>query len=282
MSAAPPASDIRRFRASGFSMEPFLLAGDELIVKTPRDGRFAVGDILLYRSAFHRRPVAHRLVRIAAGHQYLLRSDAHLIFQEWVPREAILGRVEWVRRGNRLFAIRGNPMTETFHWAAARLYPIAAEIQKRCSPLLEPAAAGIQRQKFYRRLVSRLFTPSFTYQKFPHQRSYRLTAAVGNRYAGAVAFERQDIAGARVLWISSLYVQIRYRGAGIASRLIQEIETFARPRRYQALWVSYENSNRAARQIYEKLNFQPADDPGGFWEKKGYGRKGHSLLVKYL
>ena len=100
------ASKIAFYRSQGSSMEPFVLDGDELIVNTAPGIDYRIGDIVVYRSADQPHLIAHRLVRIdRESSTFVMRADACLETTESLSQDAVLGRVEYLRRDGALISI---------------------------------------------------------------------------------------------------------------------------------------------------------------------------------
>jgi len=112
------------YKSEGTSMQPFLRDGDELIVNTAPAASYEVGDIVLYRSPVYAKPVAHRVVGVsAAPEMFVVRADACPSMTETIPRESIIGRVDYLKRSSAVIQVGGTRTTAMFNRVVARWYP---------------------------------------------------------------------------------------------------------------------------------------------------------------
>jgi len=116
------------YQSRGRSMEPFLLDGDELIVRGGASPR--VGDVALFRSAGGGQ-VAHRVVAVDAAARVLVaRADAYLSTREAVAFADVLGTVEFARRGPRLIRISGTAGARLRNRAIVAVLPLLAALKR--------------------------------------------------------------------------------------------------------------------------------------------------------
>jgi signal peptidase len=91
-----------RFRATGESMQPFILNHDVLEVAPVVGKEIKSGDVLLVETN-DGRIIAHRVVKLGRDGKnsiYLIRADNSPFPDGWFRNETILGRVELVQRGD--------------------------------------------------------------------------------------------------------------------------------------------------------------------------------------
>lgn len=246
---------IKSYIASGFNMEPFVLDGDEIMVNTSSDLFFRAGDILLYQSELYPEPVAHRFTE-KKGREFILRSDAVPNFQDAVPREAILGRVESLRRGGSLISLTGSPVVGLINRLIVLFYPVYFSIKNSLAYLLEDQIVLVQRSVLYRKTFYRFFTPELAVIPLNRKHQYQILARLHSQFAGSISLERKEIDSKTVGWISSLYIRMRYRGFGVATSLLKAAEDFVRSQGLEELWVSYDRNNHQAGALYKKREFQ--------------------------
>jgi hypothetical protein len=126
-----------RFRASGSSMEPFILDGDLLVVH-PLASRVRRGDVLLYQSSGGK-VLAHRVVRRARdGARLLARGDAvRWQNEDWIDVGSVLGRVVSLERDGRVIetASRGRRWAGLAYGFMADLWHRVRRIAPRCRSL---------------------------------------------------------------------------------------------------------------------------------------------------
>ena len=95
-----------RFRATGFSMSPFIRNGDVLTV-SPLSGRARLGDVVAFVKRQTGGLVIHRVVRTGATH-CLIRGDNSSRDDGYVSEADILGRITKVERnGKKILLGRG-------------------------------------------------------------------------------------------------------------------------------------------------------------------------------
>ncbi|MBN1689276.1 MAG: GNAT family N-acetyltransferase [Candidatus Omnitrophica bacterium] len=251
------------FSAKGFSMEPFILEGDELIVGVSDQIQYAIGDIALYRSDHFDEPVAHRVVGIGRNRlQYYLRPDANPTINEVVSKDAMIGRVHYARRGKEVIRFAEGALTGSKNLAVTILLPYWFRFKRFAVTVLDPWLIRMQRQPGMRKVLQRYWGKcQVSVVPFPEDSLFRVVAKIKGQYAGSAAFEVRTVKGQKWVWISSLYVRRRYRGLGIASELLGAVESHANSCHFNSLWVSYEPGNRAAARLYEKLGYREAKEP---------------------
>jgi ribosomal protein S18 acetylase RimI-like enzyme len=233
------------YKSQGFSMEPFLLDGDELLIDASPKLRLRLGDIVLYRSAEHGRPVAHRLVGLEP---LVARSDAFPKRTETFRPEDVVGRVEEIRRGNKLIRV-GSSWKNA---AVARALPAALAVKEAAARLALPALSVLQKTKTYRRWAAGWAVPEIREAAGPGL--VRFSATVRGRYAGGADLEGRDGVGR----VTSVHVRARYRGAGIARRLLDAVD--ARAKKDGLVELRLEGS--AAPELYRAAGYEPAATGG--------------------
>ncbi len=86
-------ADLSFFETTGFSMWPFLKAGEKLLIKKTPTEKLKVGDIIIYRA--DNQLVCHRLIKkIKEKEGYLLyvRGDSSVSWPEPITEEMFLGK----------------------------------------------------------------------------------------------------------------------------------------------------------------------------------------------
>lgn len=86
-----------QFRAQGYSMQPYIFAGDLLRLQALGDHGLRIGDVVLAQKSDGPACV-HRLVEIQQN-RVLLRADAAAL-ESWFESKDVVGRVCLVRRKN--------------------------------------------------------------------------------------------------------------------------------------------------------------------------------------
>lgn len=146
------------FNVSGQSMEPFLFAGDQVLLRHGEDN-IRIGELVAYRQGDTL--VVHRLLRVfrlRGERVMLLRGDNNDYPDPLIPMDKLVGRATAVIRGGRTYRI-DRPL---WRWASCFLalfarFPLTLEqwvggMRRRWLP--GRPAAGSARA---RRLVGRVF-----------------------------------------------------------------------------------------------------------------------------
>jgi GNAT superfamily N-acetyltransferase len=238
-------------------MQPFLLDGDELIVNTSPAILYSVGDIVLYRSPLFTQPIAHRVVgRGDVPTMFVVRADAYPTTTETVSQESIIGRVDYLRRNDAVIRVGGTSATTMFNLGIARYYPAVLSAKETVAGMLSPGVACVQRLALYKAVASRFVMPDIRVDRQAETDMARVIATVRGRYSGSVDVTPRVVQGTRIGWVSSLYVRVRYRGAGIATRLLAVVEDHAAQAGMRELWAEYDKSNRPAEGLYRAFRYQ--------------------------
>jgi len=86
-----------RFRASGFSMHPFVRDGDVVTISPPSRREPRVGDVVAFVGPVNGKLTVHRIVARRDG-RYLMRGDNADVTDGWVGPHDVFGRVSQVER----------------------------------------------------------------------------------------------------------------------------------------------------------------------------------------
>ena len=89
-----------RFRAKGFSMDPFIRDGDVITVSALSEGSPGLGDVVAFVQKETPKLAVHRVVRIK-GSSYLIKGDNTTGADGLIPRSNILGSVKRVERKDK-------------------------------------------------------------------------------------------------------------------------------------------------------------------------------------
>jgi hypothetical protein len=89
-----------RFRAKGFSMDPFIRDGDMITVGPLADQSPGLGDVVAFIQEETGKLLVHRVIRIK-GNSCLIRGDNSAGADGLIPRAHILGRVKRVERDDK-------------------------------------------------------------------------------------------------------------------------------------------------------------------------------------
>jgi len=238
-------------------MFPFVRDGDELIVATTPGAPISVGDIVLYRSPVHSHPIAHRVVGLrGVPPVFIVRADAYPTMTETVPQNSIIGRVDYLRRNDAVIRVGGTRTAALVNQGVARYYPALLSAKETLARILAPGLACVQRLTLYKVLASRFLTTSILVNRQADTDEVRIMATVNGRYAGHADIHLQCLEGRRIGWVTAVYVRVRYRGAGIGTRLIEAAEKHAEHAGIRELRLEYDQGNRAAERLYRKLEFR--------------------------
>ena len=92
------------FQARGRSMQPFIRAGDDVLIRAASGRRLARGDVVLFDAGGGSARL-HRLVRRVPDGRWIARGDGLWHADPPVAPEAILGIAVWSERGGRRRAL---------------------------------------------------------------------------------------------------------------------------------------------------------------------------------
>ena len=99
-------ADLSFFETTGFSMWPFLKAGEKLLIKKTPTGNLKVGDIIIYRA--DSQLVCHRLIKkIKQRERYLLyvRGDSSVSWPEPITEEMFLGKAISIIKNGKIITL---------------------------------------------------------------------------------------------------------------------------------------------------------------------------------
>jgi hypothetical protein len=125
-----------RFRATGFSMSPFIRNGDVLTV-FPLSGRPRLGDVVAFVKQETGGLAIHRVVGTGAGH-CLIRGDNSSRDDGFVPEANILGCVTKVERSGKKILLGLGPERYLIAFLVRKglLIPLLLPIPRRLKTLL--------------------------------------------------------------------------------------------------------------------------------------------------
>ncbi len=99
-------ADLSFFKTIGFSMWPFLKAGEKLLIKKTPTENLKVGDIIIYRT--DSQLVCHRLIKkIKERERYLLyvRGDSSVSWPEPITEEMFLGKAMGIIKNGKIVTL---------------------------------------------------------------------------------------------------------------------------------------------------------------------------------
>ena len=97
-----------RFRARGFSMDPFIRDGDVITVSPLGEDLPGVGDVVAFVQREIEKPLVHRVIGIKAN-SYFMKGDNTTGVDSPVPTANLLGLVMRVERGRKRVLIGLGP-----------------------------------------------------------------------------------------------------------------------------------------------------------------------------
>ena len=98
--------DLSFLETTGFSMWPFLRAGEKLLIKKTPTENLKVGDIIIYRA--DSQLVCHRLIKkIKQRERYLLyvRGDSSVSWPEPITEEMFLGKAMGIIKNGKIITL---------------------------------------------------------------------------------------------------------------------------------------------------------------------------------
>ena len=161
-----------RFQAKGWSMRPFILDGDFILISPVENSSLKTGDVVLY-STKRDKVIVHRIIKKYKkdGRMILLvKGDATSGHADEVGIQDVLGKVTAVERNGRkrgidtkLYHMMGllfAGMSPFSQW----IYPIGSLVKSRGRMLLGGLLEKIQSPNFYSLLVKRLMKADINYR----------------------------------------------------------------------------------------------------------------------
>jgi GNAT superfamily N-acetyltransferase len=252
-------------------MEPFIRNGDELLIHVAAGERYRIGDILLYCSPFYLEPVAHRLIAIeGSGDFMVLRSDFEPGFTERVSSGAVLGRAAAILRHGKIISISSDRWSKRWlNRFIVKVYPAVLDAKHRAVVRLKPVISFIQGFLLYRTIITPLIAGRLHFDSSSSSDQAQLRAWVGGRFAGSLSIGRAEGEDQDWLWISNLYVRIRYRGAGIGTALMGKAQSYAKTNGFRGLRLTRESVDPVSANFYRRVGFEDC----GTWDGKPLMRK---------
>jgi signal peptidase I len=284
------------FKVHGRSMYPSVQDGDVLDIEAVEASDLKIGEVAFFRSSGNR-PTVHRLIgrmMIDGAITLMMRGDAAPDADAPVRAEKVLGRVTRIQRGEKTIVLdHDHPWTLLLRIKLFFFGRIAVPLLMFCKRIAGSLLSGLQGTKSYRRLIRRLVGnkvlyrvacaddapglfklyghPKFSeprnpvnafkdYIENPAGRGRILVAEVMGGIAGAVIITEcpwNPTLGPD-LWLFSMLVRTRYRGAGIGEGLV--IKAFEKSSEECSKGVSLlvSKHNIAAVNLYLKMGFKPS------------------------
>ncbi len=281
-----------QFRALGSSMFPFIRSGDLLTTKAVNPIDLSVGEVLLYQR--EGRSFVHRLIKkkiINGALQFITRGD-HLTFCDPTIRSSeILGKVISIERRGRLIHLDtpfqrmwGRFLASASSWFSPLFQAVEWPFQlfRRLSSKMN---LRLNQFRLIRKVKRRIFPqiscrigsfsdvpslakfyetdPKEIFQEIDKGRKYCL-AEKGGKVVGGLTAGRtwEGMSHDHRCWIMGLYVVPRYRGTGIAERLLAKAISTLMEQGTDQIFINFFENNIPAFKLYHKLGFISADMPG--------------------
>ena len=206
--------------------------------------------------------VAHRVIKKFTQNDkpvFVTRGDSNMSERETVYPEQILGRVIAIeRKGRRILINYGlNRLLYIFH---LRISPFLIKARRIGGRLL----SYIQGFKVYRNLAKRLIKKEIAYQWESSQDSGRcLLAKRNDMIIGRPTISNFLKADSQYhgWWIFGMWVNWRYRGLGVGSRLTEILCEFARKEGISEVKLLVFKDNKPALNLYRKSGFYRVSMP---------------------
>ncbi len=247
---------ILRFKAKGASMSPFIKDGDILEITPVNGAEIRAGDVIFYRIG-EKRMVAHRVIKKIIQNDklfFLSKGDSNTGKGETVYSEQILGRVIAIERKGRRILINYCLKNRLLYIFYLRISSFVIKVRRIGGRLL----SYIQGLKAYRNLAKRLIKKEIAYQWESSQDFGRcLLAKRNDMIIGRTTIDTILEADLQHhgWWIFGMWVDWRYRGLGVGSRLTEVLCEFARKKEASDVKLLVFKDNKPALNLYGKLDF---------------------------
>ncbi len=268
-----------RTTARGFSMHPFIHDKDVLTITPLKNQPLSAGDVVAFTQPATDRLAIHRIIG-RKNDGWIIKGDNCFEPDGIVPDENIIGRVSRVERGEK--DIKLGVRSFRFLIAIVNRVNVFLYFRRNIVLLLHKAGNALQRLQslaVYRRVVKmvplrvdicnadeddmeavhNMFTPDVPYRKqganpnvinWVAKRNGKIVAFVQNVYHPEA---NQPWAGH---WLFSLYVRVRYRGAGIGKMLTEKVLVTARNQKAEDILLAVYEDNKKAVNLYRKTGFE--------------------------
>lgn len=249
-----------KFKTKSLCMYPVLRKGDILKIASAKIEDIKIGDIPVYRS--RDRLYAHRAVdkKIIDGKQFIItRPDTSVKLDdsrdgEKVSGEDILGKIEKVQRGRKIFSPEKRPATvrdRCLYMKIKVFSRLTAFSEKALKAILTKIQSlkvyGVLGRKLTARMKSRLnfelavpfsnerLNRLYNYIPLKHKRvdfsrlkqakTFHLVMKFNNIPVGCISFLRKpNECPYQGFWIADVYIRLRYRGLSFDSFLLGKTE----------------------------------------------------------
>lgn len=233
-------------------------AGDQFVIETADAGKLRRGDILVFKRA-ETIPVCLRLLRTSRTKEgeywFCLAGDRFPLDTEWIDAAVVVGRIDAViKPGGDKLSGTGLKLHNQWSLCTRHLPAHLFDGIKRC---LISFLSICQSFTPYRKLLGRLLgSRIYLHREFPENR-IDIFAKLGRAYAGSAELTvEKDGSG----FIANLQVRARFRGLGIARKMMLEILEEARRRRIPKITLTVWEKNREALGLYRSLGFKEGRD----------------------
>jgi len=307
-----------RFRALGGSMFPFIRSGDLLTAKAVSPIDLSIGEVLLYQR--EGRSFVHRLIKkkIMNGTPLFITHGDHLTFSDpTIQSSQILGKVICIERSGRTIHLDtpsqrmwGRFLASTSSWFVP-LFQIVEWPFQLLRRLPSKINSGLNKFRLIRKIKRTIFSqiscrmassadvpslarfyesnPKEFLQEIDEGRKYYLAEKGGRVIGGLTAGSAwEGISQDHRCWIMGLYVVPRYRGAGIAERLLAKAFSTLKEQGTDQIFINLFDNNTPAIKLYHKLGFTRADLPeveskiNDHYAKVAPGSPGSLVLYKRI
>lgn len=278
-----------RFRALGSSMLPSIKSGDVISVQSAEPQTIIVGDVILYSQ--NERLYAHRVIhkeRVEGTDLIMTKGDYLPSSASYVNDYEILGKVVSIERRRHVIQLdtpfqlmRGRFLALAFFWFSP-IFEVVEWSFHLLRRLLSKANLGLNKFGLIRRIKRRILSqisyrmcslfdvpslakfyktsPKEILQEIDRGRKYYLAEKRGKVVGGFTSGEAwEGISHDTSYWIMGLFVVPRYRGAGVAKRLLGKAFSTLKEQGIDQIFVNVFENNIPAIKLYHKLGFIRAD-----------------------
>lgn len=250
-----------RFQAQGESMRPFIRDGDILEIAPVNGEEIRLGDVIFYHVG-ERRTVAHRVIEKIIQNDkpiFLTKGDSNTGEGEKVYLEQVLGRVKAIERSKRKIHINKG-LNRLIYIFYLKISPFLIKVRRIGGRLVR----CIQGFKAYRNLAKRVIRGEVCYQWEPCRDSTKdFLVRRRDKIIGRTTINNFLEADTHYhgWWIFGTWVDWRYRGLGIGSRLTEMLCQFAREQKASDVKLLVFKDNKPALNLYRKLGFYQTHIP---------------------
>ncbi len=250
----------------GFSMYPVLRSGDRVTVDPETGETLSCGELI----AFYQKDDAacHRLIALEERDGAVwIRTKGDAILQEDppTPLSQVIGKIVRIERKGRSWIPEKTPPKLTLRQKSFLF--LKRKLWDRFKAKGRPFLILLQSFAPFRKIYRFLLRPDATIETAEKGRKVRLLARVDEAVVGFLEMNPKEDAS-REWEMTRLFVRARYRGCGVATKLLTHALRLLREEESVGLTVSIPFTNRAGSALLRTFGFRASPHKATVYEKR--------------